>query len=141
LEALKSENREKSAALLQQAYDKIESSDSKGKLHPSPPPPTLHNKQARSTINAFKSGREREGECFVEQTAPFNTLLFFLGHTLSVCLKADLRHLMEELERGDMNTARKSLQDSLTSHWQEKGGRASCYVTRKEDKLITLFTS
>jgi hypothetical protein len=38
LEALKSENREKSAALLQQAYDKIESSDSKGKLQPSPPP-------------------------------------------------------------------------------------------------------
>ena len=58
-----------------------------------------------------------------------------------MCLKEDLQQLMDEVKDGDLNTAKKSLQDSLTSHGQEKGGRGSCYVTRKEDKLITLFTS
>jgi hypothetical protein len=69
------------------------------------------------------------------------TLLFFSGHTLSVCLSEDLEQLIQEVEQGDLNTAKKSLQDSLTSHWQEKGGRGSCYVTKKEDKLISIFTS
>ena len=67
--------------------------------------------------------------------------VFFPGHTLSVCLKEDLEQLMQEASEGDLNTAKKSLQDSLTSHWQEKGGRNSCYVTRKEDKIISIFTT
>ena len=58
-----------------------------------------------------------------------------------MCLREDLNLLMDEVNEGDLNTAKKSLQDSLTSHWQEKGGRSSCYVTRKEEKLITLFAS
>ena len=35
--------------------------------------------------------------------------------------------------------AKKSLQDSWTSHSQEKGGRSSCYLTKKEDKLISVL--
>lgn len=59
--------------------------------------------------------------------------------TLSVCLRDDLEELIREVETGDLNTAKKSLQDSLTSHLQEKGGRKSCYVTKKEDKLISVL--
>ena len=61
--------------------------------------------------------------------------------TLSMCLSEDLEKLISEVETGNLNTAKKSLQDSLTSHLQEKGGRNSCYVTMKEDKLISVLTS
>ena len=60
--------------------------------------------------------------------------------TLSVCLGEDLDELIFEVESGDLNMAKKSLQDSLTSHLQEKGGRKSCYVTRKEDTLVSVIT-
>lgn len=62
-------------------------------------------------------------------------------HTLSLCLRHDLSLLISEVESGDLNDARKALQDSLTSHWQEKGGRSSCYLTKKEDKLISILQS
>ena len=58
----------------------------------------------------------------------------------NVCLGEDLDELILEVESGDLNKAKKSLQDSLTSHLQEKGGRKSCYVTRKEDTLISVIT-
>ena len=63
------------------------------------------------------------------------------ANTLSLCLCKDLETLLAQVTEGDLNAAKKALQDSLTSHWQEKGGASSCYVTRKEDKLITLLTS
>ena len=59
--------------------------------------------------------------------------------TLSVCLREDLEKLIEEVEKGDLTMAKKSLQDSWTSHLQEKGGASSCYLTKKEDKLISVL--
>ena len=59
--------------------------------------------------------------------------------TLSLCLHRDLDDLIAFIEHGALNDAKKALQDSLMSHFQEKGGRKTCYLTRKEDQLITIL--
>ena len=61
--------------------------------------------------------------------------------TLSLCLHRDLDDLIGFVDHGDLNDAKKALQDSLMSHLQEKGGRKTCYLTRKEDQLITILKS
>ena len=96
-------------------------------------------RQIELALEALQSGdKEKSAELLieayhkVEKSDSKNT-------TLCVCLCEDLEKLIQEVEKGDLNTARKSLQDSLSSHSEEKGGRNSCYVTKKEDKLISVL--
>ena len=62
---------------------------------------------------------------------------------LSMCLQDELERLIQRLEFRNPNdtlrTIERSLEESVRSHWKETGGRSSCYVTRKEDTMITIF--
>lgn len=95
----------------------------------------------RKALEYLKQGNTQEALDRLREADRFVLNSISKEHTLSLCLRHDLDILIREAEYGDLNNAKKSFQDSLTSHWEEKGGKSLCYVTRKENKLISIFES
>ena len=60
--------------------------------------------------------------------------------SLSICIQNELAKLILMVQ-GNLETAKMPLEESLKSHWHEKGGWSSCYLTRKEDTMITVVKS
>ena len=55
--------------------------------------------------------------------------------SLTMCMQSELNKLIQMVE-DNLDTANMPLEESMESHWQEKGGWNSCYLTRKEDTMI-----
>ncbi len=72
----------------------------------------------------------KEAEDVIEESITKNS-------SLSVCIRNELAKLTL-MVKDNLDTARKPLEQSLKSHWDEKGGSSSCYLTRKEDTMITV---
>ena len=62
------------------------------------------------------------------------------GRSLSMCIKNELAKL-KQMAKNNLDTVRVPLEESLRSHWDEKGGWSSCYLTRKENTMITVVRS
>ena len=61
-------------------------------------------------------------------------------HSLSMCIKNELAKLKQMIET-NLDTVKRPLNESLRSHWDEKEGWSSCYLTRKENTMITVVRS
>ena len=59
------------------------------------------------------------------------------ARSLSVCIKNDLAKLIQNLAT-NLDTVKMFLEESLESHWEEKGGWSSCYLTHREDTMISV---
>ena len=57
--------------------------------------------------------------------------------SLSMCMRNELAQLIL-MAKNNLKTAKMPLEESLKSHWHEKGVWSSCYLTRKEETMITV---
>jgi hypothetical protein len=62
------------------------------------------------------------------------------ARSLSVCIKNELAKLIQNLAT-NLDTVKMPLEESLESHWEEKGGWSSCYLTHREDTMISVVRS